>query len=136
VTLPGREARAVARIECALAQSDPALAAMTDIFNRLTREAEIPPWEHVRPLRGRRIAALLLPLVLAGVLIASISMGIRGPSVAWSSVQMPYFGGYIRLPAVSVRPARVPSSVRRRLPAPRCRPRCPDSTVVMAWATR
>jgi hypothetical protein len=125
VALPGREARAVARIECALARSDPALAAMTDIFSRLTQGQEMPPWERARPRRGRRIAALLLPLVLAAVLIASISMGIRGPSVAWSSFQVAYFGGYIRLPAVSIRPAGVPSSLRRGLPAPGCRARLP-----------
>jgi hypothetical protein len=75
---PWRDRRELARIEAALTQREPALAASFATFARLTAGQRIPVIERLRPRWGKVAVTVLLPLMLIGGL-AALSFG-SGPS--------------------------------------------------------
>ena len=69
--LPGREQRALDRIEQALAAEDPRLGVRFAFFTVLTRHEAIPGTEQAPGRRQRFLRRALLPPLLAAMLAAS-----------------------------------------------------------------
>jgi hypothetical protein len=120
---PG-ERQALARIEEALRDSDPALAARIATFTELTRCGRIPRWKWLSPWRLRISRHLPIGIVFAGlgllilmVALFSHSGGGRGPAQGSCRVAIVQTAGCHSAGRTPAAPGRPGPADSRRAPA-------------------
>jgi hypothetical protein len=75
MTLPNRQERLLRRADRALCRSDPDLASMLSIFDRINAPEKLPAWEQLRPKPAWAWNILLWPLAAGAFLIVFAAGG-------------------------------------------------------------
>jgi hypothetical protein len=113
MSLPGREQRALERIEHRLAGEDPVLGSRFAFFTMLTQDEAMPPAEQLRCGRQRaRRRTVLLPLLAIGLAALLIATGLIpsrqacpvDPNAAASALSSPSHAARCPGPAINTMP--------------------------------
>ena len=113
MNLPGRQQRALDRIEHRLTREDPVLGSRFAFFTMLTQGEAMPPTERVPWRRQRALRrALLLPLLALGLAALLIATGLipsrqacpGDPNAAASALSSPSHAGRCPSPAINTMP--------------------------------